>query len=559
MVPGTYEAALTVTNDLGYSDTCTWTVDVTVVQPEAVCSASATSVAVGIETFDLIGSGSSDPQGRPLTATWTFTALPLGATVAMPPGGLDRGPIVPDRLGTYEATLVVENDLGVSSDPCTVTVTADADPPVAWCSAYPQTVEAGVDTFLLIGENSFDPAGRGLVGGAWSWTQRPAGSTLQIPPGIELNRGPFVADRVGTYVAELEVTNDLGLDSSPCTATVVATEPDPVAVCEALPDRVQANVDGFTLVGNASYDPLGTPITQATWTFTQRPSGSGTTIPGGTAVDRGPIVPDTGGIYEARLVVTNANGRTSDPCFVTITATEPDRPVAVCEAVPPQLVAIHEDFDLRGNQSYDPQGLPLTASWQFLQVPAGSAVTMPGTTALNRNNITPDTVGNYVAELTVTNSAGVSSFPCTTSARATVNADLWVELSWSVREDIDLHLIRANGSRNSGQDCHWDNCRNGRPWGAAGTADDPYLDIDDRFGRGPENINIATPERLRYTVTVHDFPGNGDFRGNNDVRVRIFVLGTPMYDQTFVMSGENTWRDVAEVDLRGTVPVVTPL
>lgn len=555
---GTYIAELEVTNDLGIdSGPCRATVNAIQPDPIAVCDAVPTTVTVG-ETFQLLGQGSSDPLGGPLTANWTFISTPPGSAAQMPGGtSLNRGPIVADAAGIYQARLTVQNSAGVRES-CVTSVTATASPPVAWCSAYPQQVRAGIDSFQLIGENSFDGGGRPLVGFSWTWSSRPSGSSTQIPSGNAPNRGPITPDRVGTYVAELVVTNDLGVSSPPCLATVESTDPGPVAVCEALPDTVLVG-ESFQLLGQNSYDPLGRPITGGTWSWIRRPAGSSLSMPGGTNLNRGPLTPDVEGVYRAELVVTNSQGSTSEACQVDVTVNMPDRPVAVCSANPTQLVAIHETVRFIGNQSYDPQGRPLSAQWTFVSTPPGSSVTMPGGTGLNRGPITPDNIGDYVAELVVTNNLGISSFPCTATATATVNADVWVELSWTHDEDLDLHLIRGNAARSSSGDCHFRNCRGGLAWGAAGTADDPYLDIDDIRGNGPENINIASPENVRYTVTVEDWYWANDYTGANPFRVRIFLQGILAFDRNFSVSGERDWVDIAEIDMRGTIPVVTPL
>jgi hypothetical protein len=89
--------------------------------PTAVCSVSPSRIEAIHESATWIGSGSTDPDGRPLTYEWTLVARPPGATASMPggaPTNSDRSGFVPDVVGFYRSELVVTNDIGVSSAPC---------------------------------------------------------------------------------------------------------------------------------------------------------------------------------------------------------------------------------------------------------------------------------------------------------------------------------------------------------------------------------------------------------------------------------------------------------
>ncbi len=93
-------------------------------QPIAVCEASPPEVAT-LETMTWIGSGSYDPAGFAITDyTWTLVTRPAGSTATMPAGGANRSRFLADLAGTYEAELVVENELGEVSEPCTATLEA---------------------------------------------------------------------------------------------------------------------------------------------------------------------------------------------------------------------------------------------------------------------------------------------------------------------------------------------------------------------------------------------------------------------------------------------------
>lgn len=264
--------------------------------------------------------------------------------------------------------------------------------------------------------------------------------------------------------------------------------------------------------------------------------------------------------YAGELNVTsNANPATAP---VQVTGIGADKPVALCHADPPVVSAIHQEFSWVGSASFDPAGRAITnAQWTLVSAPSGSAYTITGQ-GLDRNRQVADVVGDYVAELVVTNDLGVDSDPCTATLTAEADADLWVEMFWRDREDIDLHLIRGNGRINTGQDCYYANCIGGvgRPWGLPGIQDNAFLDLDDTVGRGPENINIAEPESTTYRVVVLDYVDNPlQLFAQNRVTVKIYIAGQVALDRTVTVVGEGDRVNIADIDWTTSPPTVTPL
>jgi hypothetical protein len=234
-----------------------------------------------------------------------------------------------------------------------------------------------------------------------------------------------------------------------------------------------------------------------------------------------------------------------------------DGPVAVCSATPQRVDAIRGAFQFTGAGSSDPGGRPISYRWAWVSVPRGSTVATPlagQTTA----SITPDVVGNYVAELVVTNDLGYDSAPCRATATADADRDLWVEMYWDNAEDVDLHLLRNNGTFASQQDCFFDNCIGGLSWDAPGIADDPFLDLDDTTGVGPENINIDQPAANRYTVLIHDHPFR-QYQGANNVTVNVYVYGRLEFQDVRTVTGEGDRVEVVEIDWTTQPPRLTRL
>ena len=123
---------------------------------------------------------------------------------------------------------------------------------------------------------------------------------------------------------------------------------------------------------------------------------------------------------------------------------------------------------------------------------------------------------------------------------------LSVRLSWDTdNTDVDSHLIEPNGTL---FDCNTDYYY-GNPspdWGTAGDwVDDPFLDLDDVDGYGPENINITEPQPGTYKYTVHyyDDTWEGSFPQGSNATVEVFNLGTKIaeFGPTYLDATNKTW------------------
>jgi hypothetical protein len=134
---------------------------------------------------------------------------------------------------------------------------------------------------------------------------------------------------------------------------------------------------------------------------------------------------------------------------------------------------------------------------------------------------------------------------------------------------VDLHLWRV-GSGNwfdAAADCYFRNCDSSRnqdlEWGAAGSRDNPRLDLDDVDGNGPENINIDFPEDRTYRVGVH-YWDDDDF-GPSTVIIRIYCLAQlvrefePVTLRAIGTSPTNDLWQVADVVWSGNTCTVNEL
>jgi hypothetical protein len=214
-----------------------------------------------------------------------------------------------ERPGEYVVQLIV-NDGYVDSAPDTVVVTTTNSAPVADAGAN-QSVLVG-DTVTLDGGGSRDADGDALTY-RWSLTVRPAGSLAAISDAAAVSP-TFVADRAGTYVAQL-IVSDGTVDSAPDTVTITTDNRAPIASAGA--DRTVVAGDTVTLDGSGSSDPDGDAIAFE-WAIVTRPAGSGATL-SDPAAQSPTFVADRGGDYVVQLVVSDGT-LASAPDTVTITA-----------------------------------------------------------------------------------------------------------------------------------------------------------------------------------------------------------------------------------------------
>jgi PKD repeat protein len=289
-VPGVYTVTLTVTDEVGA--TATDTMILTVVNLPPVADAGPDRTMQTLESIVLDGSGSSDPEGAPLSYVWSIdgTQFSTNPSTIVAPG--------PSDVGVHTITLTVTDNYGATaSDEMILTVLNRAP-----------TANAGLDqtanhtqTVTLDATGSTDPEG-GVLTYAWSV------GGVQIATGANPVVGPF---EVGAHTVTLTVTDDQGATASDSMVVNVVNE---APVANAGPDQTVYIAKGksknvsVTVDGSASIDPEGGALSYL-WTLDGQTAGTSAIVQTNL----------TAGVYSFTLTVTDDHGVSAvDSVVVTV-------------------------------------------------------------------------------------------------------------------------------------------------------------------------------------------------------------------------------------------------
>jgi len=209
-------------------------------------------------------------------------------------------------------------------------------------------------------------------------------------------------------------------------------------------------------------------------------------------------------------------------------------------------------------------GTPLTDEFQIAPLPF-PLLLQPREQASVEITYTPGVAGNDVGFVEVVNDSPTPRARVDLSASGLQprleDVSLHVRLEWNSDDcDVDLHLVQPGGDFfDCTDDCHWQSTN--PDWGVRGAwEDDPFLDVDDVDGYGPENINLQTPAAGRYKLVIHyyaDYYHGGDQATPSvatDATVTVYNQGNLMGQWTQRLDrSDRTW-DVAWVEYpAGTV------
>jgi hypothetical protein len=250
--------------------------------------------ANGLVTLD--GSGSSDPDGNPITYAWSFLSRPPGSSAAFSNPAAVNPTFVADQPGNYVIQLIVTDSLGAASQPDQVVISTLNSAPIA--EAGPDQAIPLIGTTVQLGGNqSYDPDGDQITY-EWAFASTPPGSNATLA-NANTATPSFLADVYGTYLLQLIVSDPWTQSGDTMTVSFANVQP----VANAGTSQSAHVGETVTLNGSGSSDANGDPLTFR-WAITSFPTGSGATI-GNPFTMVTTFVPDLAGTYVFQLVVND--------------------------------------------------------------------------------------------------------------------------------------------------------------------------------------------------------------------------------------------------------------
>jgi len=207
--PGLYTATLTVTDNESYASSATRSVRVNA-PPNARLAVSPPIAYIGVAvTFD--ASGSSDPDGDPLTYAWDFGDSATGAGVLVTH--------TYGAKGRFAVTLIVTDDLGASGTGSSAAFVGNRAPVITATDPSGPTLPLAPGEARTISVIATDPDGDVLT---YEW--RVNGAVV----GGNASSVAFNESAVGTYLVSVTVTDGTLVDSASWAVAVTAgTGPPP--------------------------------------------------------------------------------------------------------------------------------------------------------------------------------------------------------------------------------------------------------------------------------------------------------------------------------------------
>ncbi len=264
LVAGTYIFRLTVTDNNGATDSDNMTVIVNAVANQSPIANAGPdiSMTLPLNSTNLNGGSSSDPDGIIVSYAWSKISGP--ATFAIANANAAATGLSNLVQGTYTFRLTVTDNSGATAtDDVNVTVNAAPNQSPVANAGSDITLTLPVNSTMLTG-SGYDPDGT-IVSYAWSRVSGPTTFTLVNANAAATGLNGLVQ---GTYVFRLTVTDNRGAtatDNVTVTVNAATATPNQPPTANAGSDITLTLPVNSTLLTGSGYDPDGTIVSYA-WT-----------------------------------------------------------------------------------------------------------------------------------------------------------------------------------------------------------------------------------------------------------------------------------------------------
>ena len=476
-VAGNYQLRVTTTDSTGLTSAPAFVTVTT-----SPCGETPPGIGGLVDTA--LGSGKKIGSGQQLSSTgntntncvdsstsflyrWKLEDKPLGSQAQLDNPAAATPAFTPDRIGTYQVSLVITSTLGLSSVPAylavPITDCAGVTPPSVDLSGDPVVNDptlgliSGANPIIHVGATVSPKAvitdsNVGLCGAAvpvanysyrWTLVSKPAGSRAALTSSSD-PAPSFVPDVQGAYQVSLSIVDGLGYVSaqapfktfttSDCGASVPVVSITSASTVNAnAPLGISASVtsNDDRDVCPARFNAAGSLFTYA-WSLASQPTNGSAVLSGSS----GPNISFLSSVpsatpYVVAVSVTSGAGVTAPPTTksITVNACGSHAPVVTGFAttvggVPTSrpnvgssvLVTVAAtDADI----VCTPADSIVSYSWTAVNIPSGSAVTVPAPTSCSGNpscdqaTFALDVAGTYAFSVIATDSTGLRSPPVT--------------------------------------------------------------------------------------------------------------------------------------------------
>ncbi len=344
-----------------------------------------------------VGSG-SDPDGTIVSYLWTKLSGPTAFTIV----SASQATTVINNLvqGTYVFNLRVTDNSGANAnDQVTIVVSPAVNQfPTANAGAN-QTVTLPTSSVTLVGSGS-DPDGT-ITAYAWTKISGPATFNIVSPASATTVVNNLVA---GTYVFQLQVTDNQGATATNTTQVIVNAAPPPnqPPIANAGTDKnITLPTNSISQVGSGT-DADGT-VTSYQWTKISGPATFTIVNPFSSTTTINNLVVGT---YIFQLTVTDnqlANG--TDQMTVIVNPAPNVPPVANAGA--DQTIQLPTTSSAFAGSATDQDGTITSHTWTFIAGPATPSITTPSSYTSAVTGMTVD--GSYTFRLSVTDNSAATA------------------------------------------------------------------------------------------------------------------------------------------------------